>query len=159
MKVALDSGAFPGGVVLLAKEGKVFFEKAYGYHTYDQIREVKTSDIYDLASVTKTTAATLALMKLYDQGKFDLDQTMGYYWPKIARAKRRDLVMRDVLAHQAGLRAWIPYWSDSQKKNGKYRNKTVKNNYSAKYPYKISESGLYMHKDFIEKDQEDDQKV
>ena len=88
MKVALDSGAFPGGVVLLAKEGKVFFEKAYGYHTYDQIREVKTSDIYDLASVTKTTAATLALMKLYDQGKFDLDQTMGYYWPKIAKGKK-----------------------------------------------------------------------
>lgn len=151
MQLALDSAAFPGGVVLLAQNGKVFFEKAYGYHTYEKINLVKTSDIYDLASVTKTTAATLALMKLYDQGKFDLDQTMGYYWPSIAKGKKRDLVMRDVLAHQAGLRAWIPYWSESQKKNGKYRRKTVSSDSSAKYPYKISEAGLYMHKDFIEK--------
>lgn len=151
MELALDSGAFPGGVILLAKDGKVFFEKAYGYHTYDKVRKVQTSDIYDLASVTKTTAATLALMKLHDQGQFDLDQTMGHYWPEIAKGKKRDLVMRDVLAHQAGLRAWIPYWSESQKKNGKYRNKTVSTDSSAKYPYKISESGLYMHKDFIEK--------
>lgn len=151
MQLALDSAAFPGGVVLLAKEGKVFFEKAYGYHTYAQETKVVESDIYDLASVTKTTAATLALMKLYDQGKFDLDQTMGYYWPDLAKGKKKDLKMRDVLAHQAGLRAWIPYWSESQKKNGKYRRKTVSADSSAKYPYKISESGLYMHRDFIEK--------
>lgn len=150
MTQAIDSAAFPGGQILLAKDGKVFFHKAYGYHTYDSARLVQLSDLYDLASVTKTTAATLALMKLYNDGLFDPDKTMGYYFPKVAKGEKRDLIMRDVLAHQAGLRAWIPYWSESQNKKGKYRNKTVSTDSSAKYPYQLSE-GLFMHKDFKEK--------
>jgi len=151
MQQALDSGAFPGAVVLLAKDGKVFFEKAYGYHTYEAKNKVDATDIYDLASVTKTTAATLALMKLYENGQFDLDKTMGDYWPKIAKRGKDELLMRDVLAHQAGLKAWIPYWSESQRRNGKYRWNTVKADSSRRYPYKISDSGLWMHKDFREK--------
>ena len=59
--------------------------------------------------------------------------------------------MRDVLAHQAGLRAWIPYWSESQNKKGAYRNKTVSTDSSANYSYRLSESGLFIHKDFKEK--------
>lgn len=151
MEEALDSAAFPGGVVFLAKDGKVFFEKAYGYHTYAKERPVDVSDIYDLASVTKTTAATLALMKLYENGQFDLEKTMGDYWPKIAKRGKDELIMRDVLAHQAGLKAWIPYWSESQRRNGKYRWNTVKKDSSRRFPYKISEAGLWMHKDFKEK--------
>ncbi len=151
MEQAIDSTAFPGGQILLAKDGKVFFHRAYGYHTYSKAREVQLTDIYDLASVTKTTAATLALMKLYDDGLFDPDQTMGFYFPKVAKGKKKDLVMRDVLAHQAGLRAWIPYWSESQNKKGKFKSKTVSSDSSANYPFRLSESDLFMHKDFIEK--------
>ncbi|OEK04847.1 hypothetical protein BFP71_15520 [Roseivirga misakiensis] len=151
MKRAIDSMAFPGGQVLIARKGLVFYHKAFGYHTYAKENKVQLTDLYDLASVTKTTAATLALMKLYDLGLFDPDQTMGYYFPKVAKGKKKELIMRDVLAHQAGLKAWIPYWSVSQKKNGRYRNRTVKSDSSAKYPYRISSSGLFMHKDFIEK--------
>jgi len=145
---ALDSAAFPGCQILLAKGGKVFYEESFGYHTYDSLLPVKNSDIYDLASVTKTTAATLSLMKLYDQGLFDPNQTFGHYFPDIAKGKKKKMVMRDVLAHQAGLRAWIPYWSESQKKNGKYKRNTVSKDSSANFPYRISESGLFLHKDY-----------
>lgn len=145
---ALDSGAFPGCQVLLAKGGKVFYEESFGYHTYDSLRPVKNTDIYDLASVTKTTAATLSLMKLYDEGLFDPDQTFGHYFPDIAKGKKKDMVMRDVLAHQAGLRAWIPYYSASQKKNGKYKRNSVSSDSSANFPYRISETGLFLHKDY-----------
>ena len=151
MNQAIDSAAFPGAQILLAKGGKVFFHKAYGFHTYDSSRVVQLADLYDLASVTKTTAATLALMKLYDQGLFDPDKTMGYYFPKVAKGKKKDLIMRDVLAHQAGLKAWIPYWSESKNRRGKYRNRTVSTDSSAKYPYRLSETGLFMHKDFKSK--------
>ena len=151
MTRAIDSMAFPGAQVLIAKGGVVFYQKAFGYHTYAKENEVQLTDLYDLASVTKTTASTLALMKLYDLGLFDPDKTFGYYFPKIARGKKKNLIMRDVLAHQAGLKAWIPYWSVSQRKNGKYKNKTVSKDSSANYPYRISEIGLFMHKDFIEK--------
>lgn len=151
MTRAIDSMAFPGAQVLIAKGGVVFYQKAFGYHTYAKENEVQLTDLYDLASVTKTTASTLALMKLYDLGLFDPDKTMGFYFPDIAKGKKKNLVMRDVLAHQAGLKAWIPYWSVSQKRNGKYKNKTVSSDSSAKYPYRISEAGLFMHKDFIQK--------
>lgn len=151
MMQALDSGAFPGGQILLAKGGRIFFQKAYGYQSYDSLLEVIPSDIYDLASVTKTTAATLALMKLYDEGKFDPEQTLGYYFPDIAKGKKKKMVMREVLAHQAQLKAWIPYYKESQKKNGKYRRNTISQDSSALFPYKISEKGLYMHKDYREK--------
>ncbi len=151
MHQAIDSMAFPGAQLLIAKDGLVFYHQGFGYQTYDKVNAVDTTDIYDLASVTKTTASTLALMKLYDMGLFDPDKTMGDYFPKIAKGKKKHLVMRDVLAHQAGLRAWIPYWSESQRRNGKYKNKTVSRDSSANYPYRISEIGLFMHKDFIEK--------
>jgi len=151
MTRAIDSMAFPGGQILMARKGMVFYHKAFGYHTYDKENQVQLTDLYDLASVTKTTASTLALMKLYDMNLFDPDETMSYYFPKVAKGAKKDLVMRDTLAHQAGLKAWIPYWSVSQRKNGKYRNKTVRQDSSANYPYRISDSGLFMHKDFIEK--------
>ena len=80
IREAIDSAAFPGCQILLAKDGKIFYEESFGYHTYDSLRPVKNTDIYDLASVTKTTAATLSLMKLYDDGIFDPDQTFGRYF-------------------------------------------------------------------------------
>jgi len=151
MMQALDSGAFPGGQILLAKNGRVFFEKAYGYQTYDSLQPIVLSDIYDLASVTKTTAATLALMKLYDEGKFDPEKTFGYYFPGIVKGKKKKLVMREVLAHNAQLKPWIPFYRESQKKNGKYKRNTISSDSSENFPYKISETGLYMHKDYKEK--------
>lgn len=145
---AIDSAAFPGCQILLVKDGKIFYEESFGYHTYDSLVPVQNTDIYDLASVTKTTAATLSLMKLYDEGLFDPDETFGYYFPEIARGRKRNLIMRDVLAHQAGLRAWIPYYAVSQKKNGGYKRNTVSQDSSASFPYRISESGLFLHKDY-----------
>ena len=147
---ALDSGAFPGCQILLAKDGKVFFERAYGYQSYDSLLPVLPSDIYDLASVTKTTAATLALMKLYEQGEFDPDKTLGHYFPEIAKGRKKKMVMREVLAHQARLRAWIPYYQESRKRNGKFRKNTVSSDSSETFPYRISESGLFLHKDYKE---------
>lgn len=148
---ALDSGAFPGCQILLAKDGVIFYEKSFGYHTYDKERPVQNTDLYDLASVTKTTAATLALMKLHDQGKFSLDRTFGDFFPKIAKGAKTNLPIKDVLAHQAGLKAWIPYWSESQRKNGKYKWGTVKSDSSKRFPYRISDTGLFMHRNFKEK--------
>ena len=148
---AIDSMAFPGAQILIAKEGVIFYQKAFGYHTYAKEIPVDTTAIYDLASITKATAATLALMRLRDMELFDPNQTMGYYFPKVARRKKRKLVMREVLAHQAGLKPWIPYWSESQRRNGKFRRKTVSRDSSVWYPYRISTTGLFMHRDFIRK--------
>ncbi len=148
---AIDSMAFPGAQILLAKGGVIFYQGAFGYHTYDSLRKVQDSDLYDLASVTKVTATTLAFMKLYNDGLFDLDQTFGYYFPKVAKGGKRDLTMREILAHQSGLKAWIPYWSESQRKNGKWRWRTLSNDSSRRFPDRLKGTDLFLHKDFKEK--------
>ncbi|MCV9388697.1 serine hydrolase domain-containing protein [Reichenbachiella ulvae] len=149
--VAIDSGAFPGCQILLAKGGKVFYERAFGFHTYDSVREVSLSDLYDLASVTKVVAATNALMKLYDMGIIDLDQTLGYYFPYLKHSNKADLSLRKVLAHQSRLKSWIPYYKESRRRNGKYRWHTFKNDSSDQYPIRVPGSDLYMYKDYYEK--------
>lgn len=148
---AIDSAAFPGCHVLLAKDGIIFYDQTFGYQTYDSLLPVTDKDIYDLASVTKTTASTLALMKLYDEGRFDPDKTFGYYFPYFDHSNKKDLVMRDVLAHQAGLQAWIAYYLKSRRKNGHYKWNTVSTDSSARFPYKLSDSGLYLHRHYIHK--------
>ncbi|UXX79670.1 serine hydrolase [Reichenbachiella carrageenanivorans] len=132
----------------MAKDGEIFFHKSYGYHTYDSLLPVRNSNLYDLASITKITATTLALMKLEEDGLFDLDKTMGYYFPFLAKSNKSDLTMRKILAHQSRLKNWIPYYAESQRRNGKYKRKTISTDSSSQYPYHIPGSDLFLHKDF-----------
>src|SRR5580698_5104916 len=78
---AIARGATPGCVVLVARNGRVLWDKAYGYTTYDKTERVTPDLLYDLASVTKICATTVSVMKLYDEGKIDLNKTLGDYLP------------------------------------------------------------------------------
>lgn len=115
---ALSQKAFPGCNVLVAKDGKVIFQKAYGYHTFDEREPESTDDIYDLASVTKTTGALPAMMKLHEEGKLLLDEPFSTYWPDwnsrfLHPSNKGDLTVREMLAHQSGLVPFIPFWRES----------------------------------------------
>lgn len=102
--------AAPGAQVLIARKGKIIYQKGVGYHTYSKKRAVQNNDIYDLASITKVAATTVSLMKLYDDGLFDLNQTLDAYLPAVANTNKADLVVRDILAHRARLKPWIPFY-------------------------------------------------
>lgn len=80
IKDAIIKGAFPGCEVFAAKNGTVIWDKSYGYHTYSRRKKVKLNDMYDLASLTKISATTLAAMKLYEQGRLPLDVAIGRYF-------------------------------------------------------------------------------
>ena len=149
-EMAIDSGAFPGCQVLIAKGGKVVFHESWGYQTYDKKRAVDLNDIYDFASVTKITASIPALMKLYGEGRFDLDAPLKTYFPKFKNSDKAQLPMRRILAHNAGLQAWIPYWRSTIKKNGKYKCRTFKTQPSKRYPTKVTD-GLYLHRHYKKK--------
>ncbi len=144
---SIQKGAFPGVQVLAAKDGKVFFHKTYGYYTYDSIHPVRKDNLYDFASVTKITGALPALMKLHDEGKFDLDVPFANYWPDFKHSNKKDITVREVLAHQSGLQAWIAYWKTCKKENGKWKRHTFKPDSSKKYPVKITDS-LYLWKNY-----------
>ncbi|OQX96260.1 MAG: hypothetical protein B6I20_14675 [Bacteroidetes bacterium 4572_117] len=147
---SIKLGAFPGVQVFAAKNGKVFFHKTYGYHTYDKKRPVRKTNIYDFASVTKITGALPSLMKLHDEGKFQLDVPFATYWPDFKRSNKKEMTVREVLAHQSGMEAWVAFWKNTKKKNGKFKWHTFKPDSSAKYPIKIT-SDLFLYKNYKRK--------
>ncbi len=111
--IALESqiyAAAPGCQVLVAKNGTVVFDQSYGYCTYDRSQPVTSSTLYDLASVTKVAGTLQAVMWLKDQGQLKLDEKVSNYLPELARTNKRDMTVRDVLLHQAGLKPGIPTW-------------------------------------------------
>lgn len=140
----IEAGAYPGCVVLVAKEGKVVYEKAFGHHTYEEKRPVNLSDVYDIASITKVAATAGSLIHLVEEGLVDIDGTLGEHLPDLPDSSLyRDLVLRDVLAHQAGLQPWIPFYTNTLK-DGRldpelYRP-TAKDNYDVQVA-----DGVYLH--------------
>jgi CubicO group peptidase (beta-lactamase class C family) len=144
---AIRQGAIPGCQVLVAKDGQIIYQKSFGYHTYDSLREVKNTDLYDMASVTKVSAALPALMLLYDQGKFNPDATLSTYLSYFKNSNKSDLTFRELLTHQAGLTAWIPFWQYEMKKNGKFRKRAISDRESKKYSYELA-NGLYLKNNF-----------
>ena len=115
---AIKERATPGCQVVVAKEGKVIYQKSFGYHTYENKIPVKNTDLYDLASITKIASTLITLMKLQDEQKFGIDSTLGYYLthldttnPSAPLGTGKDsIIIRELLAHQAQLRSWIPFW-------------------------------------------------
>ncbi len=110
--------AFPGAQLLVAKEGTIVFHKAYGHHTYDSLQPVKLNDLYDLASVTKILGPLPLLMKLYEEGKIDLDVPFSTYWKSWQGIKdKKDLTLREILTHQAGLTPYIIFLNEVMRKD------------------------------------------
>ncbi|WP_345113239.1 glycoside hydrolase family 3 N-terminal domain-containing protein [Hymenobacter algoricola] len=119
--IALESVAYaaaPGCQVLVAKDGAVVFDKSYGYCTYDKSRPVEASTLYDLASITKVAGTLQAVMYLKDQGKLNLDAKVADYLPELRTSNKKDMTVRDVLLHQAGLKPGIPTWEKTVNKAG-----------------------------------------
>ena len=119
--------SFPGAQVLVSHQGNVIFHQAYGFHTYDSIQSVSLTDMYDLASVTKILGPLPALMKLVDEGKLNLDLPFSTYWKPWKRIKdKRDLTLREILAHQSGLKPYIIFLNEVLKKNGQLKKRFIK---------------------------------
>ena len=116
-KKGIKEGVFPGCQILAIKSGNVFYNKSFGYHTYNKKTKVKWDDIYDIASITKIAATTYTLMQLTKDSLIDLDQTLGYYLPEVVgKSTYKNIKLREMLAHQAGFISWIPFYRNTQTK-------------------------------------------
>ncbi|MCB0661482.1 MAG: serine hydrolase [Saprospiraceae bacterium] len=123
----------PGCVVLVAREGKIVYHKAFGKMTYDAGEAPLDKDaIFDLASITKTAATTIALMRLKDEGKVDINSKLGPYLPGIDSTNKKDLVITDLLAHRAGLKSWIPFYKNTVLQQRRAASKPSPKYYSSK---------------------------
>ena len=143
--------AFPGAQLLVTKKGKIVFHKAYGFHTYDSLQPVTLSDRYDLASVTKITAPLPALMQLVDEGKLDLDLPFSTYWKPWRKQKdKKDLTLREILAHQAGLQPYIVFLNKIRTKKGKLKRRFIRKTPSKRFQKQAYEK-LYVKNRFERK--------
>ena len=140
----IDARAYPGCQLLVAKDGKVIWNKCYGTPFYETTEKVKPTDLYDLASITKVAATTMAVMKLYEQKKLDLNKTVGDYLTLPKDATIKNLKIRDVLTHQAGLRAFIMFYKPTIDSNfSKYYRKVAEPDFSTQ----VADS-LYIRNDY-----------
>lgn len=176
---AIEDEAMPGCQILVAKKGTVVYYKSFGHHTYDNKHPVENSDLYDLASVTKIAATTLALMQLHDKKTFQLQRKLSDYIEGLDTASIRNLIVRDVLIHSSGLQSWIPFYLSTIKDtvysklykskpgnghdlkvannlymNNNYRDSIffqIYNCHVSKRPeYKYSDLGFYLFKEIVE---------
>lgn len=109
MSHAIKVGATPGGQILVARRGNVVYQKSFGTHTYGG-KDVGWKDLYDLASITKITATLPGIMHWYEKQPLLLKTTLGNHTNRLAGSDKENLVIEDVLAHQSGLPAWIPFY-------------------------------------------------
>jgi beta-glucosidase-like glycosyl hydrolase/CubicO group peptidase (beta-lactamase class C family) len=142
----IDKRAYPGCQVVFALDGKIFYNKSFGHPRYEDTVKVTNGDIYDLASVTKVAATTLAIMKLVEEKKISLDEKLGTYLPELKGSNKQDLIIRDVMTHQAGLQAWIPFYLKTLHK-GQPDPAIYQHHPSEKYPLRVAEE-LYIRKDY-----------
>lgn len=112
-KFAIKTKATPGCQVLVAKDGYVIYNKAFGYNTYQKKTPNHTQNIYDLASVTKITATLPAVMKLYEEGRIQLEAPLSDYYPELKATNKKEITVREVLTHTAGLKPFIPVFADA----------------------------------------------
>jgi beta-N-acetylhexosaminidase len=143
--------AFPGCRIIAAKDGNVFYDEAFGYYSHDKKKKVDKNAIYDVASMTKILSTNLAVMRLYETGKIDLNKKLGDYLDWTKTSDKANLRIKDMLLHQAGLKSWIPFYKETLESNSLYKQtkgsehtiEVAKNMYLQKdYPAKIWETIL-----------------
>lgn len=105
--------AYPGCQILVAKDGVVIYEKAFGKFDYGDGPKVTDETVYDLASVTKTTATLPAVMKLYDEKKIRLQDHLSKFVPETKGSNKSDLSIRSLLLHETGIASFIPYYIEA----------------------------------------------
>lgn len=146
-KDGVAHGAYPGCQILGMRNGKIFYQKAFGTLSYDQKTPTGVNTIYDMASCTKICATTVACMKLYDEGKLKLDGTLGEYLPWLRGTDKANLTIKDVMLHQAGFIPDFPYLelmlTDGQHPNANIFH-TVRD---SAYSVRVAQN-MYMRKDY-----------
>ncbi len=132
----ISKGAYPGCQVVVLKDGKVMVDKSFGTQTGPTGEPVKSTDMYDVASLTKTTATLLAVMKLYDKGLFNLTDRLATYLPFLQGTNKKDITVRDVLFHQSGLPAGIVLYPEAIDKES-YKGRLLSNRRDATHTLQL----------------------
>ena len=147
INVGLSQKAYPGCRVLVAKDGIVLYNKSFGSFSYTDPCPVAQNTIYDLASITKIMATTLAVMKLYDSKKIDLGEKLSHYLPYLKNTNKENITIEGVMTHTAGLVSWIPFYEKTLASGKKLDSATYRKEYSKDFSIQIC-NNLYIKKSY-----------
>lgn len=166
LEEAIAAKAFPGAQVYALHRGELLLHVTAGHHTYANRRPVRKDDVYDLASVTKTSSGLLYLMQQYDRGALDLDAPLGTLFPAWKGTDKGERTLRSALAHRAGLLPWVPFWRGTLKDNarypwqknwdatltndGRFRRRTLRRDSTRRFPIRLTDD-LWLHRKYREK--------
>ncbi len=152
---AVNGGMTPGIQLLIARKGKVIYNKNFGKHSYSKNGEkVKFDDIYDVASLTKILGTLPLLMELEEQGIVSLDSKLSEMLPEYKTSNKKDVTIKRMLSHYARLKPWIPFYyatldSVTKRPDPKYYRK----HFDPEFSVKVADE-LYMRKDYKDSIQE-----
>ncbi|MFL2591660.1 MAG: glycoside hydrolase family 3 N-terminal domain-containing protein [Flavobacteriaceae bacterium] len=138
--IAIDSMVAPGMQILAARYGKIFYHKAFGHHTYDKEREVKLSDVYDVASLTKILSTLPILIQEFDKGEILFDNTLGSLSPIFKNTNKENLTFLEIMSYQSGIIPWVPFYKKTlRKRDQKPLRKYYRFKESKKFNIKVSD--------------------
>lgn len=141
-------GAYPGCQVVVAVKGSIIYRKSFGTKMYEDTVPVRNDDLYDIASVTKIAASTVGLMRLQSEGKFSLDRSLSDYLSEITDPRYSSIKLREMMAHQAGLTAWIPFYKKTLK-DGELDDQIYSSQPKGMYVEQVAKD-LYIRKDYTD---------
>ena len=147
-QIAIDSSMTPGMQILVAKDGKVVYDKNFGYLTYKKKQRVNHNTIYDIASLTKILVTLPIVMKMVEQGKLSLDTKLKEIIPQYVNSNKSDKTIKEILSHFANLKSWIPFYKSTLDTVNKLPNPLYyKKSFSNEYNIKVTEN-LYLLSSF-----------
>ncbi len=132
--------AFPGCQMVVYKDDKLIYRKSFGTATFESAQKVQNDYLYDLASITKVAATTLCAMKLYEEGRLDLDARISEYLPQAKHTNKKKIQVHDLLLHQAGLPPFVPFHLKWTNQDGSWNPDMLSNTASKKFPNKVADN-------------------
>ncbi len=146
-KKAIAGKMTPGAQVLVARNGKVIYQKSYGYQTYEEKKLVTNTDLYDLASITKMLATLPLVMQQYDQNKVTLDTKLSEMLPFLKKSNKKDIIFKNLLSHYAGLQAWIPFYKATLDNEKMPSKKYYQSTFDNKHNRQVAD-GIFIRNDY-----------
>ncbi len=144
---AIDGKMTPGVQVLVARKGKVIYQKSFGHHTYENKTRVKNTDLYDVASLTKMVATLPNVMQLYDHQRVTLETKLDEMLPEFKGSNKQHMTFKELMSHYGRMQAWIPFYKATVDADKKPMEKYYRKIYTAGFTQRVSDS-LYLRDDY-----------
>ncbi|WP_432670411.1 glycoside hydrolase family 3 N-terminal domain-containing protein [Flavobacterium sp. SM2513] len=144
---AIKAKMTPGAQVLVAKDGKIIYQKAYGSPTYSNNVKVKNTDLYDVASLTKIMATLPNIMQEFDKGEVNLQTTLAEMLPDFKYSNKSNITFTELLSHQARLKPWEPFYKATLNAEGKPSEKYYRKAFDVQFSKQVADS-LFIRNDY-----------